>query len=395
VTTNVPTICQVLHSLAVGGAEVLADRLARRLSGRFRFVFVCLDELGELGESLRGDGVPVHVVDRKGGLDLGCARRLWRRLREENVDLVHAHQYTPFAYTLLARAWHRRPPILFHEHGRFHPDYPRRKRILFNRIMLRKPDRVVGVGNKVRDALIANEGIPADRVEVIYNGIPLEAYGNGEGERSAVREELGLFEGDFVLAQVARLDYLKDHLTAVRAIARCAASGPRIKLLLVGEGPERAAIEKEIAALGVHSSVRLLGLRQDVPRILAAADAGLLTSISEGIPLTVIEAMAAGLPVVSTDVGGVREVVLEGSTALLAPAGDDEALANSILKLASDPGLCRTLGTRGRERAFERFSEETMHENFARLYDEMLQRKRQGATRTEPHEFETVSSNPA
>ena len=152
----------------------------------------------------------------------------------------------------------------------------------------------------------------------------------------------------FVIVQVARLDYLKDHTTAVRAIHALAKSTPNVLLLLVGEGPERPKIEAEIALRGLQKNVRLLGQRNDVPQILQAADAMLLTSISEGIPLTLIEGMAAGLPIVSTDVGGVREVVVEEETALLAAAGDDAALARRLQQLLADNDLRRRLGSAGR-----------------------------------------------
>lgn len=375
------TICQVLHGMQVGGAEVLADRLARRLSPRFRFVFACLDQLAELGETLQSDGFPVKVVNRGTGIDWRCARRLSRFLREQRVDMVHAHQYTPFFYSLLARFPAGRPPILFNEHGRFHPDYPRRKRILFNRLALRKRDRVAAVGAAVARAVIENEGIPADRVGVIYNGINLEPYQpNSPTLRDDVRSELQLSTDDFVVAQVARLDYLKDHLTALRTIARVKEQCPSVRLLLIGEGPEREPIEREIDRSGLGPYVRLLGTRRDVPRLLCAADACLLTSISEGIPLTLIEAMAAGLPIVSTDVGGVGEVVAHGETAFLSAAGEDGGLADDLVRLSRMPEVRTALGARGALDAAERFSEELMHQRYAELYTEMLGANNASAT---------------
>jgi sugar transferase (PEP-CTERM/EpsH1 system associated) len=376
---SAPTICQVLHGLEIGGAEVLAARLARRLGRSFRFRFVCLDEVGTLGRALADEEFGVWLLNRKSGLDAGCAWRLARLVSRERVDLLHVHQYTPFVYAMLARLVGRRRPVMFTEHGRFHPDYRRPKRVAFNRLMLRSTDRVVAVGEAVRQALVANEGIPRDRIEVIYNGIDLETFESRGDDgaavhdvRSAVRREIGAGPHEFLVLQVARLDYLKDYPTAVRTIARLADASPTVKLAIVGEGPERQRIESEIRRCGVEGRVRLLGRRQDVPRLLAAADALLLTSISEGIPLTVIEAMAAGLPVVSTDVGGVPEIVEEGATGLLVPSANDEQLAERLLRLARDPGLCRDLGARGRARARQQFSEEQMHSAYVRLYEEML-----------------------
>ena len=365
-----PTVCHLLHSLNVGGAEVLVARIARRLSSRYRFVFACLDELGPLGEQLRDEGFVVDVLGRKPGLDLGCARRLSRFLRSHGVEVLHAHQYTPFFYALVSRIFRRYPPVLFTEHGRWHPDYPRRKRIVFNRIFLRRNDHVVGVGEAVRQALINNEGISAERVKVIYNGVNSTDF-SGDG-RSDARRALGIGDRDDVVIQVARLDALKDHFTALRAIERLTAARPTLQLLLVGEGPERLAIEAEIVSRGLQSHVRLLGLRSDVAQLLSAADAFLLSSVSEGIPVTVIEAMLAELPVVATRVGGMGEVVESEVTGFLAAAGDDATLAESLDRLLSNESLRRQMGQAGRQRATQLFSEQQMHESYAQLYQEML-----------------------
>ena len=192
-------------------------------------------------------------------------RELAGLLRRERVDLLHAHQYTPFFYASAGRLlMSRRPPVLFTEHGRHHPDYPRRNRMIANRFLLRPGDRVVGVGEAVREALIRNEGLPADRVGVIYNGIPLDRFAATAGERAAVRGELGLDPEAPVLVQVARLDYLKDHATAVRTMEHLVRERPDARLLLVGEGPERPAIADMVRRLDLGAHVRLLGRRDDV-----------------------------------------------------------------------------------------------------------------------------------
>ena len=369
-----PVICQLLHSLNVGGAELLASRLTQHFRNRYRFVFVCLDQPGALAEELRQDGFSVHLVHRKPGFDPSCVYRLAQLFRRERVDLVHAHQYTPFCYSLSARAVSLHLPVLFTEHGRFHPDFPRRKRMLFNRLMLRSQDRVVAVGETVRQALIHNEGIPPYRTSVIYNGIDPQHFAEvrlSEGGRT--RAELGLSDRDFVAIQVARLDYLKDHLTALRVASRVAAQNDRFRLLLVGDGPERGRIEQEITRQRLEAHVRLLGCRRDVPRLLAAADVCLLTSISEGIPLTLLEAMAARLPIVSTDVGGVREVVCHEGNGLLAPAGDDQQLTAAMLRLAAQPDTRLAMGRVGAERVRKLFLESTMCSVYAEYYDRMLQ----------------------
>jgi glycosyltransferase involved in cell wall biosynthesis len=366
------TICQVLHSLRMGGAEVLAARLARQLGDTYRFVFACLDEIGTLGHELQGEGFPVELLGRRPGIDWKGSVRLAKFLRREQVDLLHAHQYTPFFYSTMARFFYRRPSILFTEHGRHFPDYPRRKRMIANRLLLKGRDRVIGVGEAVRQALVRNEGMRAERVGVVYNGVDLTPFQHGSSQREIVRREIGVEATGPVILQVARLDYLKDHATAIRMLERVVRVRRQARLVLVGDGPEQTKIEELIRQRNLGAHVRLLGLRNDVARLLSAADVFLLTSISEGIPLTLIEAMAAGLPVVATRVGGIGEVVVDGETSLLAASGDDAALAESILRLADNPDLGRQLGTNGRERAFAMFSEAKMHAGYRQLYREML-----------------------
>lgn len=367
------TIGQVLHALDVGGAEVLASRLAYQLQNQYRFVFACLDEVNLLGEQLSDSGFVVRHIGRRAGFDWRCGARLAGFLQEMKVDLLHAHQYAPFFYSAIARLRYRHPPILFTEHGRSFPDYPRTKRIWANRFLLERRDRVVGVGQAVRRALIENEGFPENRVTVICNGIDLATFDRPAVDRDAVRGELGIAANALVVLQVARLDYLKDHATAIRTMERIVQRRPDAHLLLVGEGTERAAVEKAVADRHLAAHVSLLGRRQDVPRLLPASDVLLLTSISEGIPLTVIEAMAARRPVVATNVGGVGEIVEDGTTGLLAPPGDDGKLAEQVLHLADDAVLREQMGAAGRRRAYALFTESRMHGEYARLYGEMLQ----------------------
>lgn len=367
-----PVICQLLHGLTVGGAEVLAARLVRALGDEFRFIFACLDEIGPLGDQLRSEGYPLTLLDRKPGLDWRCSRNLARLVCHEKAVLIHAHQYTPFVYATMSRFFCRRTPVLFTEHGRWFPDLPSRRRMIANRVLLSRRDRVVGVGEAVRQALVANEGLAPARVGVVYNGVDIEQIAATSIDRNAFRRELGCEQDDFLLAQVARLDGLKDHRTAIQTMAEVVRTVPRARLLIVGSGPEQEAIEQEIRRLQVEPFVRMLGTRHDVPQILKASDACLLTSISEGIPLTLIEAMAARLPVVSTRVGGVPEVVAEGTTGFLAPSGDARALAARVADLATDEPLRVRLGDAALARAREMFSESRMHAAYRNLYREMI-----------------------
>lgn len=371
-TDSRPSVVHVLHRLYRAGAELLAADLARRLGDAYRFSFVCLDEVGPLGEELLAEGYAVRCLDRQPGVDLGTAWRMARVLDELGADIVHAHQYTPFFYSASARLGMGTPPIVFTEHGRHVPDVRKLKRVMANQVLLKPGDRVTAVGAYVRDALVANEGIEHDRVEVIRNGIDAAAFGQPVRSRGEVRAELGLGEMTPVVIQVARFHPVKDHGTALRALARLRESIPEAVLLLVGDGEGRGELEGLAEEMGLDESVRFLGVREDIADLLGASDVFLLTSVSEGVSLTLLEASAAGLPIVATRVGGNPEVVEHGVTGLLADAADSTALACRLRQLLEDDGLRQTMGAAGAVRIRRWFDQTEMHESYQRVYDQVL-----------------------
>lgn len=368
-----PTICHVIHALGVGGAEVLVDVMVRRMAEQYRCVVAVLDEIGEIGERLQADGFVVEHLNRQPGIDRGCAKRLDAFAKREGAKLLHAHQYTPFFQAMLSRGLLGSRPVLFTEHGRHFPDLPSRKRSIVNRLMLRRHDRLVGVGGAVRQALIDNEGLPSNRVEVVYNGVDLDALASASaGARERIRGEFGFSDTDFVAVQVARLHVLKDHQTALRAIQQVAQQQPNVRLLIVGEGDQRAAIEAAIRDRKLGQNVLLAGNRSDIADLLAASDVFLMSSISEGIPLTIIEAMAAGLPVVSTAVGGIPEMIEHAENGFLAQSGDHRGLADALVLLQQDQTLRNSVAAKGRKQAIQLFSQQGMLDGYRTIYEEML-----------------------
>lgn len=403
----------VLHRLHYAGAEVLAAALSRELRERFTFAFACLDEVGPLGLALRDEGFEVVALDRKPGVDFSVARRLGShvmRWRTQGPVLLHAHQYTPFFYASLSRGLRglllggtsggasggtsggsSGVPLIFTEHGRHYPDQRRLKRVLANKLLLTKKDRVTAVGKFVRDALVRNEGIADKRIEVIYNGIDAAQFAKRDDApavRARVRAELRIHEQTPVVLQVARLHPVKDHATALRAMAMLrefykSTSIPEHKptLLLAGDGAERGnllslARELSLSVDGDHPAVRFLGVRTDVADLITAADAFCLSSVSEGVSVTLLEAMACGQPIAATDVGGNREVLGPDDSlpaaGLLSPRSDHAALAANLRTILSDATVRAELSLAGPRRVAQRFSQQQMHAAYARLYESML-----------------------
>ena len=365
-----PVVAQVVHTLNVGGAEILARRYALTTIDQFSPLFVCLDQAGGMASELTNQGHPVEVLGRRAGIDFAAVRRFRQLFRDRNVALIHAHQYGPFFYAAAARGLARRPPILFLEHGRDYPDYPRPKRKLANRFLLGRRDRVVAVGDVVKQALIANEGLPADRIDVIYNGIDVTAAEPFVSQRNAIRQAEG-WTHQLIVIQVARLNRLKNHRLALRTIDLVRQTIPNVRLVLVGDGDERPAIEEQRRSLGLENHVTLLGERTDIPRLLAGADVFLLTSVTEGIALSLCEAMAARLPCVATNVGGNGEVIADAQTGTLAPVDDPAALAGALVAMLQSADQRRQFGTAARARAVERFDERRMVAAYRDLYEEM------------------------
>lgn len=368
-------MCQVVHSLRTGGAELLAIDFARNQVDLFDSYFVCLDDAGELATSVQKEGFSVVDLKRKPGIDFELIRRFGRWLKSESIDLIHAHQYTPLFYSSLARGiLQYRPPLLFTEHGRHFPDVRKFKRCLLNQVLLSRTDRVVAVGEQVKRALVANEWIRENSIRVIYNGVSVSQFRDSISldSRDELRRVCELPSDRRLVIQVARLNPLKDHLTAIRAMRQVVDQGVQANLLIVGEGETRAAIESEIEKLSLGNTVRLLGNRKDIPKLLASCDVFLLTSVSEGIPLTLIEAMIAGLPCVATSVGGIPEVINSVNLGLLSAAGDVSGIAKSLVRVLTDESLANSLSEAGRAWAIERFNDVRMHTAYRDIYTQML-----------------------
>jgi glycosyltransferase involved in cell wall biosynthesis len=361
----------MLQTANLGGAELLAVRIVQALRGRFQFVVACFEENGPILDRFGQAGAAVWPYPKARGLDTRLLKGLRRFLGSQRVILIHAHQCGPFLYAGLARLPSTRPPILLTEHGRQHPDMVKTTRRIANRLLLRRADRLIAVGSQVRRALIDNENFPPGRVGVIYNGIDLAAFDAARSARDATRAELRLRPSTFVLIVCARLDPIKDHATTLQAFRWLLLRVPDARLLIVGDGPERDAIDSIVRQLDLDDAVIQLGHRNDVPRLLAASDAAILTSLSEGIPLFLIEAMASSLPVVATSAGGIPEVVVHGRTGLLADVGDVNGLGNHLLELAQRPELRAAMGAAGRARAEAVFDESRMIAAYAAIYEHM------------------------
>ena len=282
--------------------------------------------------------------------------------------MLHAHQYTPFFYAALAKVLlGGRPQLIFTEHGRHYPDYVSSLRRGLNRLVLDHfADAINACCHFSASSLSRVDGFAGRRIQVIENGIELDRYGNGD--RLLLRKRLGLALDRHYVINVARFHPVKDHAMLLRAFALLAAGRPDVDLLLVGDGPLQAELEKLVQTLKITGRVHFLGIRSNVPDLLQAADLFALTSVSEAASLTLLEAMASGLPVVVTDVGGNPEIVRHEQEGLLVPRGDATATAAACRRLLDDPREAATMGAAGRARVEERYQLPRTIDRYLQLY---------------------------
>jgi len=362
--TDRPNVLQVVLSLNPGGTERLVVELVKRLRPELSMAVCCLDDEGSWGEGLRHEDVNVVALRRREGFRPQLGRAIARAARQQGARVVHCHHYSPFVYASIARLWAPHLKIVFTEHGRLSDAGPSPKRRTANRVLAHAPRTVVTVSSELKQHLVA-EGFPTDKVNVIYNGIDVGPLPEPSA-RARVRQQLGLDERTLVIGTVARLDPVKDLQTLVRALGAPSIGGP-MTLLVIGDGEERSRIEAEAREAGVDSFVRFLGHRDDARDLLAGCDMYANSSISEGISLTILEAMAAGLPVIATRVGGTPEIV-DTTCGRLVPARDADSLAATLSELAANAALRVALGRAARARVEQRFTLDRMIAEYRDAY---------------------------
>ena len=359
-----PRVLQVVLSLNPGGTERLVIELTRRLSPAIPMAVCCLDDAGEWAAELTEAGVAVESLGRREGFDARVGLHIRRIARAHRASLMHCHHYSPFVYGSLARMSGANCRMVFTEHGRLSDARPSVKRRAANVFFSRFADRVFAVSEDLRRHLV-EEGFRPDAVNVIYNGIDLNVRGNG-GASGRIRERFNLPPSALIIGSVGRLDPVKDIGTLISATAEVSRSHPA-ELIIIGDGPDRARLERAAADSGIGAHVHFLGFRSDAREWLSACDVYVNCSVSEGVSLTILEAMAAGLPIIATRVGGTPEI-LDSTCGILVPARAPQALAAALVQLAGDPQRRAQLGCAARWRVEERFTLDRMIQQYCDVY---------------------------
>jgi len=323
--------------------------------------------------ALRAKGICVTDLKMSHSWRLDALWRLYRLLRREQVTILHASLFHASLAGRLVGRLARVPVILT---WRQNVSLGGRWREVINKWTSKLDDFVVAVSEPARQAELKNAGFPKEKIELIYNCIDIDLYTQTEpGEWEAMRESFGIPPNTFLIGFVGRLHLQKGIDTLLEAFSQFAGDHTEARLLIVGDGELRSRLEIMAGSLGISGQVKFVGVRRNIPEILASLDLFVLPSRWEGLPLALLEAMAACLPVVATAVGGTPEVVIDGETGLLVPPGDPDALAQAIVFLIENPELRKKMGQAGRKRVAEHFTiQETVRKTEA-LYQKLLVEK--------------------
>jgi len=368
-------VAHVAESAGWAGGEVYLWELARALDRKRFGLAVIAPEAGPLLARLEAIGVPVTVVSLGGPLvSPSPLRDLTRRLRALRPDIVQSHGARTNFYARLA-CWLAGVP---HHVSTIHNslwDYPvgaprRAAYLAADRLTARLSSVIVCVAQSLAADLVERSRVPARRVVVIPNGVDLVRFDPAVADGARVRREFALGDGS-VVGIIGRMTPQKSHADFLRAFALARRRAPGARALVVGEGPLRSAVEAEARALGLASACGFAGVRDDIPDCLAAMSVVALSSVSEGLPFVVLEALAMARPLVATAVNGVTEVVEHGVNGLLVPPRQPAALADALGALLGDPVRASALGTAGRKTVEARFSLATMIARVSDLYERL------------------------
>jgi glycosyltransferase involved in cell wall biosynthesis len=329
-----------------------------------------------VAQEIRALGIPVVGIGMTSKLRVDAPWKLYRLFLQSRPVIVHGWMYHANIMARVVGRMARLPIIITSRRNMYIGGWFREA---VKRLTVHLDDAIVAVCDAVRDVEIEKTGASPDKVVTVHNGIDADAYAL-LGERPVdLRGELGILPSARLIGWVGRLHPQKGLEVLLRAMACLCEHERDIHLLLVGEGELRQELERRVKALGLAGVVTLAGLREDVPDLLGMVDVFVFPSFWEGFPNAVLEAMAAGRPVVATAVGGTPELVVDGETGFLVPTGDARALVHAIKVLLDDPGLGRQMGKAGHERVERSFTVEWATDQVESLYDKLLLAKGLGA----------------
>ncbi|HXX74398.1 MAG TPA: glycosyltransferase [Nitrospiraceae bacterium] len=368
-------VCHVVHSFGIGGTENgIVNLINNADPSKFRFSVCSFSPECDSVQRIVGRKVSVHVLKKGLGNDWRLPVQLATLFKNANVDIVHTHAWGTYLEGLLAAKIAAVPALVHGEHGLGHLN--KWRRIFAYRCLQYATDQFITVSEDLRYKFVYRFKVSPHKVKTIVNGVNLQRFSSDPALRIKKREELVLEDDHVAIGSIGRLCEDKDYRSLLRAMALVVRSNPQARLLLIGKGPERPALEALSKELNINEYVRFLGNRDDTAELLNAMDIFASSSIREGIPNSILEAMSAGVAVVATKVGGIPEIVVHGETGLLVNAGQPRAVADSLIKLINAPELRLQFSAACRLRVQDHFSLDGMVQAYERTYLEIFESKK-------------------
>ena len=375
VHNNKIRVMQLVSALNFGGLEMLVVDLADKLDKHRYEPVVCCLQMGPLIERIRDKEIKLIHIEKKPGLDYGLILKLAKIVKQERIDILHSHNKAVLLYGVLA-AKIAGTPLIHTRHGRGIVEQFNilSRKMLMRRTLYHLVDLIVSVSHDAAKAALQIYRVPKKRLITIHNGVNVEKYSKrlSAVDIQQIKQRIGIGEHDLVIGNVARLSLEKAHDTLLEAFAIIRQNIENVKLVIIGDGPMRGELEAMTVALGVASDVLFLGMRRDIPELLNLFDVFVLSSVTEGVSLTLLEAMSAELPIVATNVGGNPEVVLDEVTGIVVPPENSKSLANAIVRILTNRQVARKMGQAGKKRVIKHFSLECMVRSYEDIYDFVL-----------------------
>ena len=365
-----PKIAQFILSMDVGGAERLVRVLSRQLKTEgVENCVCCFDKIEKFQEEFAKSGVPLRLIKRRPCVfDWKVISPLMKYIKEENVGLIHAHDLSSLTYAVVAgKLCGTR--IIMTEHSRHYVNASWKRR-MEKWLFVMAADCLVEVSQDLKTASMKREKIPAGRIEVIENGVDIDAFKNADP--LPLHQLYNIDDSNILILSVGRLETIKGQQYLIRAMAEQSLKALPVHLILVGEGSQKNELIRMAEQLEVSDRINFLGSRQDIPELMASCDLFVIPSESEGLPFVLLEAIAAGLPVISTEVGGIPAIIGENERGVLVPPCKPDALSAAIQKLLNNKGKAHQISINALQFLHANYSQQAMLIKYKRIYEKLL-----------------------
>jgi glycosyltransferase involved in cell wall biosynthesis len=360
-------LMQITHDLAIGGLQQVVVNICKTIDRKkFDVSVLCLRNLGEFVPEIEKMGIRVlYLPQKENGTDYFSFLKVAKILKKEKIEVIHTHNIQPFVDGTIGALLSGVKTIVHTDHSRFFPD--KKRYMLAEWIMSNFAYKIIGVSDHTSQNLIKYEKISPKKIITIVNGIDGSKY-DIKIDRDKKRKDLGLLQKGPIIGLVARLIKQKGITDLLKALPEVINKFPDVSLIITGEGPFEDELKRESCDLGINKNIFFIGSRLDIPELLKLFDLYVLPSVSEGLPMVLLEAMAAGCPIIATKVGGIPMAVKHGENGSLIEPKNPKVLSSEIIRLLLNKGLRERYSQRGIKIFREKFSAEMMTRKYEKLY---------------------------